>query len=322
MEKIISVALISAFALAFTFALSPLSTDVAAASRSKHKHHRVVHRGGGCQTLSSSNLQQKASPYGDTIASASSKYGVSKNLIKAVITIESCFKPGAHGSQGEKGLMQLMPGTARRLNIRDGYNSWQNIHGGARYLATLLKRYDGNAQRAVAAYNAGEGNVSVSGRIPNKGYVNKVMHAYSKFSNSNETVYTPTQASIEDLQETPTTVIKPRHAKVSRLAELRKVKPVRASLRLNTSGTVSVQKIRAAHAIQQPMTNDTILPWADLPIRSGSPASAYKASYRVNPGDTVFEVMRRTGVPVKTIISLNHLPAPHGIQAGQVLRLQ
>lgn len=319
MEKIMYAALVAAFALAFTFALSPLSTDVEASHRGK-SHHRVARGGGGCQTLSSSSLQQKASPYGNTIASASSKYGVNKNLIKAVITIESCFRSKARGSQGEKGLMQLMPGTARRLNVSNGYNSWQNIHGGAHYLSTLLKRYDGNTQRAVAAYNAGEGNVSKSGRIPNSGYVSKVMHAYSKFSNSNERIYIPTQANLQETQTVPSAPVKARHAKASRLTQLHQVKPVRTSLNLGSAPAASMQKVRAAHPVPSPVASNSILPWADLPTHSNP--SSYKGSYQVNQGDTVYEVMRRTGVPVKTIISLNHLPAPHAIQAGQVLRLR
>jgi hypothetical protein len=315
MDKIISVALVAAFALAFTFALSPLSTDVEAAHRGKH--HRIV-RGGGCQTLSSSSLQQKASPYGESIASASSKYGVSKNLIKAVITIESCFKPNAHGSSGEKGLMQLMPGTARRYNISNGYNSWQSIHGGARYLGNLLSRYDGNIQRAVAAYNAGEGNVSKGGRIPNRGYVNKVMHAYSKFSSGKETVYTPTQASIQEAPVAPVTV----RAAVARPADIHAMRPLKTAL--HQPLTAKVKKARATLAAPQlAAAADGILPWSDLPVHSAaSSRNAGAAHYVVNAGDTVFEVMRRTGVPVNTIIGLNHLPAPHGIKAGQVLRLR
>jgi hypothetical protein len=258
MEKIIPIAL----RVAFVFALSIVSALPALAEA------------GGCQTLSSSNLEQKAIPYGKPIASAASKFGVSKDLIKAVITIESCFKSTARGSSGEKGLMQLMPGTARRFNIRNGYNAWQNIHGGAQYLGFLLGHYDGNAQRAVAAYNAGEGNVSKAGRIPNKGYVGKVMHAYNKFSDGDDRVYMPQRS--------------PRTAKLTR-----------AVLRM------------------KPET-DQVLPWSDLRIAPTSSANTYV----VNAGDTVYEVMRQTQVPVPQIIRLNHLPAPFSIKAGQVLRLR
>lgn len=80
-----------------------------------------------------------------------------------MITIESCFNTRAVGTSGEKGLMQLMPGTARRFNVTNGFNVWQNVHGGTKYLGYLLDRYDGRTPRAVAAYNAGEGNVKYHG---------------------------------------------------------------------------------------------------------------------------------------------------------------
>ncbi len=84
--------------------------------------------------------------------------------------------------------MQLMPATARRFNIRNGYNVQQNVHGGTRYLGYLLQRYDGNLQHTVAAYNAGEGRIKPGGRIPNKAYVSKVMQAYGKFAGTRPSV--------------------------------------------------------------------------------------------------------------------------------------
>ena len=140
----------------------------------------------GCQTLSSSNLQERASTYQPTIQTAASQHGVSPSLIKAVITVESCFRSKARGSLGEKGLMQLMPATARRFNISNGYSAQQNIHGGARYLSYLLQRYDGSVRHTVAAYNAGEGRIKLNRRIPNQTYVSKVLQAYGKFSGKGE----------------------------------------------------------------------------------------------------------------------------------------
>ncbi len=142
----------------------------------------------GCQVLSKSSLEKKAKRYKKTIRSASAKYGVHEDLIKAVITVESCFRRKARGSLGEKGLMQLMPSTARRFKVRRGYNAWENVHGGTRYLSYLLKRYRGDTRRAVAAYNAGEGNVKPGRRIRNIGYVKKVMRAYHKLSGGKKRV--------------------------------------------------------------------------------------------------------------------------------------
>lgn len=136
----------------------------------------------GCQVLSKNILEKKADRYAKTIRSASRKYGVSEDLIKAIITVESCFKKTARGTSGEKGLMQLMPATARRFNVDRGYNPWENVHGGTRYLSYLLKHYDGDATHAVAAYNAGEGNVKRGRRIRNIDYVRKVMRAYNKLA--------------------------------------------------------------------------------------------------------------------------------------------
>lgn len=287
--------------------------------KSRHSRKRIRRSGGGggCQSLSSSTLAQKASPYHDNIASASAKYGVSKDLIKAVITIESCFKSKARGSLGEKGLMQLMPGTARRFSVRDGYNVRQNVHGGARYLSYLLARYDGNAQRAVAAYNAGEGNVRKNGRIPNTGYVSKVMQAYGKFAGGGA----PTFVAAKAYTPEPSVSEKP--------ASRQLVKPMKAvfsqPLAAKMKPAAKVQK--AAYVTKQAVitkrsapVSDSALPWADLHTTSGTGNST--AGYRVKAGDTVYEVMRQTGVPVKTIIRLNRLPAPYGIQAGQTLRLR
>lgn len=328
MEKVTSVALVTALSVVLSLSFFSLNQVEASYKGSKHNHLKSgksskrhskklrYRRGGegGCQTLSSTSLQQKANPYGKTIASAANQYGVSQNLIKAVITIESCFKSSARGSQGEKGLMQLMPDTARRLNVRDGYNSWQNIHGGTRYLSTLLKHYNGNPQRAIAAYNAGEGNVSKSGHIPNKSYVTKVMHAYNKFSRSKELFSTARQTDREAIQKTQPRRIKAHLATViDRMAESRPGKPARAAFRaVATTATRPVQP-----SPPRASAKDRTLPWADLPARSN-----LTSTYTVKQGETVFAVMRHTGVPVKSLVSLNHLPAPYGIKTGQVLRLR
>ncbi|MGB0846770.1 MAG: transglycosylase SLT domain-containing protein [Thiolinea sp.] len=170
MDKLIKLTLSLVTSLMMIFSLLIITTYSPTASAA------------GCQVLSKKTLERKAKRFKKTIRSASNKYGVSEDLIKAVITVESCFRRKARGAAGEKGLMQLMPATARRFRVRRGYNSWENVHGGTRYLSYLLKRYKGDARRAVAAYNAGEGNVKPGRRIRNIGYVNKVMRAYGKLS--------------------------------------------------------------------------------------------------------------------------------------------
>lgn len=100
-----------------------------------------------------------SSSYASLIAAASQKYGVEASLIEAVIQTESNFNETAVSSAGAKGLMQLMDGTARGLGVTNSLDPQQNIEGGTRYLAMLLKKYNGNEQVALAAYNAGPGRI-------------------------------------------------------------------------------------------------------------------------------------------------------------------
>lgn len=119
------------------------------------------------------------------IRNASKKYMVDPALIEAIIQVESSFRPDAVSTSGATGLMQLMPGTARDLDVLDRYNPRENIHGGVRYISELMKRFDNNLTLAIAAYNAGPGAVERHNGIPPKPetqrYVKKVMKAYHDF---------------------------------------------------------------------------------------------------------------------------------------------
>jgi soluble lytic murein transglycosylase-like protein len=100
------------------------------------------------------------------ISEAARRENLSADLLRAVVRKESAGYPCATSPKGAMGLMQLMPGTARQLGVRDPYNARQSIDAGARYLRELLDRYDGDVARALAAYNAGPGNVDAHGGVP------------------------------------------------------------------------------------------------------------------------------------------------------------
>jgi soluble lytic murein transglycosylase-like protein len=104
--------------------------------------------------------------YADIIARAAAQYGLRPSLLRGVIAAESNFNPNAVSRRGAQGLMQLMPGTAAGLGVRDSFNPEENIFGGARYLRQQLDRFDGDERLALAAYNAGPGAVSRYHGVP------------------------------------------------------------------------------------------------------------------------------------------------------------
>ncbi len=104
--------------------------------------------------------------YAPAIRTAAAKYGVDPALVRAVIHAESAFNPHALSAKGAQGLMQLMPATASSMGVRNAFDARQNIRGGARYLARLLKRFHGDERLAAAAYNAGPDAVQKYGGVP------------------------------------------------------------------------------------------------------------------------------------------------------------
>ena len=125
------------------------------------------------------------------VRSASYRYDVDPYLVLGMIRVESNFNAHAVSQKGAKGLMQLMPGTARLHKVNNVYDPVQNIYGGVRHFRLLLDRFDGNVQLALAAYNAGAGAVAKYNRIPpyreTRNYVRRVMGYYQLYRNSEMT---------------------------------------------------------------------------------------------------------------------------------------
>jgi len=130
------------------------------------------------------HLSKQARIYQKPIQIYSRIYDVDPELIHAIVRQESCFNEGAHSRVGAIGLMQLMPQTALGLRINDPWNPEHNIQGGVKYIAQMLDMFDGNYKLAIAAYNAGPGNVNKYNGIPpfneTRNYVVKVYSEYKR----------------------------------------------------------------------------------------------------------------------------------------------
>ncbi|KIL73117.1 lytic transglycosylase domain-containing protein [Pseudobacillus badius] len=135
----------------------------------------------GADLLKTVNTNVKTD-FDDIITRAAEKYNVPKKLIQAVIRQESNFNPNARSYVGAAGLMQLMPATARGLGVSNAYDPEQNVFGGTKYLRQMLDQFNGNIKLALAAYNAGPGNVKKYGGVPpfkeTRNYVQKITSHY------------------------------------------------------------------------------------------------------------------------------------------------
>lgn len=144
----------------------------------RSKKYRLYHRHKTYRYYSSKK-------YDHYLTLASSQFGVSFSLLKAVIKVESDFNPHAISKKGALGLMQIMPANFKRLRISNPFDPWENIMGGAYYLGQLLNRFNGNITLALAAYNAGENAVNRYNDIPpypeTINYVEKVLRYYNHF---------------------------------------------------------------------------------------------------------------------------------------------
>jgi hypothetical protein len=114
---------------------------------------------------------------------AAQRHNVDPNLVRALIKVESNFNPNAVSSKGAMGLMQLMPQTARELNLTNPFDPEQNVDAGVRHLKKLMESFGGDVRLSLAAYNAGAGAVVRSAGIPNfsetRNYVRRITQLYN-----------------------------------------------------------------------------------------------------------------------------------------------
>ena len=141
--------------------------------------------------------------YAREIREISERHGVSRELVEAVIQVESAFNPLAVSPKGAQGLMQLMPRTANALGVQNAFDPRENIEGGVRHLRSLIGRYPGDLPRALAAYNAGEGAVDLHRGIPpyveTQRYVLKVLERHA--AAAAETLLAPERAETAQTAE-------------------------------------------------------------------------------------------------------------------------
>ncbi len=121
----------------------------------------------------------QTTPYGEIISSMAEAHGVDPLLVRALIQVESNYQPKARSRKGAMGLMQIMPATARVYNVRNPFDPKANIEAGIKHLKSLIDRFGGGIELALAAYNAGEGAVTKFNGVPpyreTKSYVSRIL---------------------------------------------------------------------------------------------------------------------------------------------------
>jgi len=139
-----------------------------------------------CNGVSLEIMGMRAGYITGEIKAAAAAHQVDPMLLKAIARVESCFDPHAVSVAGAQGLMQLMPATAKELKVMQPFDELQNLMGGAKYIAQMLKQFDGDLELALAAYNAGPGTVKRYNGIPpykeTQRYVKQVQQHYELFA--------------------------------------------------------------------------------------------------------------------------------------------
>jgi soluble lytic murein transglycosylase-like protein len=163
--------------------LGSLLSNVETETKSFLQSRRLTSNNQIAAAHTNDETREAVTNYDQIISQAASLYNLPEKLIKSVIKQESNFNPEATSYAGATGLMQLMPATARSMGVDDATDPEQNIMGGSKYLSQMMARYDGDIQVALAAYNAGPGNVDKYNGIPpfkeTQNYVQKVYGTFS-----------------------------------------------------------------------------------------------------------------------------------------------
>ena len=271
---------------------------------SKRKGKRIRYCLGGSYKA----LAKVTKKYEVPINKYSKKYGVSKALIKAVITAESCFNPRALSPKGAQGLMQLMPATAKRFGVTDRYNPDLNIKAGTNYLKFLLKYFKNDMIRVIAAYNAGEGAVNKYKGIPpykeTKNYVRKVATLYTLFSNGKGVLTAEAlKASLLkiNLPSTPEEIR--RIIFVPRAMPSSRFSPYKNRLR-------NIARGNCANRTSTRLKKSTVVEGGD---------GIWQRIYNAKEGETLSQVMRKTGIHKLKIAQMNGIRPRTKLKMGQRL---
>ncbi len=271
---------------------------------SKKKGKRVRYCLGG----SFKALEKKMKQYDAPITKYSKKYGVSKALIQAVITAESCWNPKALSPVGAQGLMQLMPATAKRFGVTQRYNPDLNIKAGTNYLKFLTKYFKKDMVKVIAAYNAGEGAVNKYKGVPpykeTKHYVKKVATLY-KLYNNNGSVLTAEAFKASLLRmHLPTTP-----EEIRRIIFVPQVMP---------SSRFSPYKNRLRNIARGNCANRTSTRLKQSTEVEGGDG-IWQRIYNASAGETLTHVMYKTGVHKLKIAQMNGIRPRTKLKMGQRL---
>jgi soluble lytic murein transglycosylase-like protein len=163
------------------------SAKVGAARSAAAEVNRLLNQGGNGELAAEASYLRSDKSFTEkdidsAIEQAAARHNVDANLVRSVIKVESNFNPNAVSRKGAMGLMQLMPQTARSLNVTNPFDPQQNVDAGVRHLKKLLESYGGDVRLTLAAYNAGAGAVARSAGIPRfsetQNYVRRITNLY------------------------------------------------------------------------------------------------------------------------------------------------